>query len=209
MALQRGGKGLADRTNARPSSTEVCRNACQRETAWGTKGGMRRACTSATGGVRKSARERGNALATRLATATTSAVSVLGCPPAQRTTGYTVAQLGALEHAVAATCHRLFRPPPVVSSRLGGKIRRAQGVAEACDARRVRPRVQGGGARRVRAGTGVREVRAGVTEQGGGHGGVCAQKVRETQRGLVGGGAGAGATLLARARVVMGACRAP
>ena len=55
MARQRGGKGSADRSDGRRSSPEVCMNACRCEKAWGTRGGMRRTCASATRCVCKSA----------------------------------------------------------------------------------------------------------------------------------------------------------
>ena len=59
--------------------------------------------------------------ATRCATTTASAASVLDHPPTERMAGYTVVLLVSLEHSVAATCYRLSHPPAAVSGRVWGR----------------------------------------------------------------------------------------
>ena len=203
VAWQRGANGLADRSDARPSSAEVNLSACRRETAWGTKGGMRRTCASATGGVCESARK------TRVATTTASGAYryVLDRPPAQRTSGYTVAFLVPLADAVAATCHPPL--PPTAGGELssGGEKRWSQVAARRRNTRRVPQQVQESGARWARTEAGVREVRAGVTGQRGAAGVLKWHEMQSRGGGVA--ALGAGVTLLARAQVVVRACRAP
>ena len=167
VAWQRGAMGSADQSKWRRSSPKVFLNVCRCETAWGTKGGMRRTCVSAERCGYKSARGRGSSLATRLAAATTSAASVLDRPPAQSVTGYTVAPEAACGHALAATCH-----PALVYTACGehssvGKKQRAQVAARRRSTRRVRQKVHEDGTRCARTEAGVREVRAGAAEHGG------------------------------------------
>ena len=178
-ALQRGAKSSADRTDARPSSTEVRRNACQRETAWGTEGGTRRAGRSATQRVCKSAGQRRSVLATRCATMDAFAASVVDRPPTQRVVGYTMVQISACEHTVTATGRRRFRLQMAASGRVLGENRRVQVAVCGCEARSVRPQVREGEASCARAEAGVRQVRAGAAQQRGAGGApVCQSGTR-------------------------------
>ena len=116
----------------------------------------------------------------------------------------------ACGHALAATCH-----PALVYTACGehssvGKKQRAQVAARRRSTRRVRQKVHEDGTRCARTEAGVREVRAGAARQRGGTGASACKSGMRRSAGVGGVAAlGAGVTLLARARVVVGACRAP